>query len=538
MTRSGRLLLAAASLSLSLAAADFVSEGNLWWEHIQFLADDKLEGRNTGSDGYITAARYVAGKFDAYGLKAAGTSGYEQPVKFETRTLVESGSAVSLIRDGKEESLQLTPPNADVQLNPRGEAASVTAPMVFVGYGMVIPEAKYNDLAGRDLKGKIAVYVNAPGPAVISGNLKSHYGSAVERWAAYKKAGAVGIATIMNPRVPGPDANGRAVGRGGAPAAPQPSVTLADADLRETTGQLVALGITRAGGEKFFAGSGHTFASILKAAAANEPLPTFPLAGTLSAKTAVTTGTMDSPNVIGILPGSDPKLKNEYVVFSAHLDHLGIGRPVNGDNLYNGAMDNASGVASVLEVARLFKESGVKPRRSIIFLAVTGEEKGELGSRYFAFHPTVPFDKIVADVNLDMFLPLYDLKVLEVQGLSESSLGDVIRSAAKNAGVEVQTDREPDQNRFIRSDQYSFIRRGVPSLSFKFGYEFGSPEEKIRTNWVKNIYHKPADDLNQPVDKTSAARFDRIIFDLLQRVGNKTARPKWNQESFFKRFAM
>jgi hypothetical protein len=526
------LFLAAASLT----AADYAAEGKLWWAHIQFLADDKLEGRNTGTEGYRQAAAYVAGKFETFGLKPGGLSGYEQPVKFETRTLVEAESSLALMRDGQTETLKLGAAN-DAQLNSRGEAASITAPMVFVGYGMMIPEANHNDLAGLDLKGKIAAYVNAAGPVTASGNLKSHYSSGVERWAAFKKAGAVGIAIIANPRMPTPNPAAPASGRGGTPAPPQAVMSLADPNLRENMGEQVAIAITKTGGEKFFAGSGHTFESILKAAAANEPLPGFPLAVTVEAKTAVTTGVAEAPNVVGILSGSDPKLKDEYVVFSAHLDHLGIGRAVNGDNLYNGAMDNASGVASVLEVARLFKESGVKPKRSVIFLTMTGEEKGELGSRYFASRPTVPVSNIVADINLDMFLPLYDLKVLEVQGLAESTLGDVVRVAAKSVGVDVQTDREPDQNRFIRSDQYSFIRRGIPSLAFKFGYEFGSPEEKIRTEWVKTIYHKPADDLNQPVDKDSAAKFDRIIFDLIQRVADNPERPKWKDDSFFRRFA-
>ena len=246
---------------------------------------------------------------------------------------------------------------------------------------------------------------------------------------------------------------------------------------------------------------------------------------------------LEAPNVIGLLPGSDPALGNEYVIMSAHLDHVGVGRPVEGDNIYNGAMDDASGIASVLEIARVMKETGAKPKRSIIFLAVTAEEKGELGSRYFAAHPTVPLKNIVADINLDMFLPLYPLKVIEVQGLTESSLGGPIRAAAKELGVDVQTDREPEQNRFIRSDQYSFIREGIPSLAFKFGYEFGSPEEKIRQTWVRDRYHKPSDDLSQPVDTAAAALFDRVIADLLERVADDPARPEWNQDSFFKRFA-
>jgi hypothetical protein len=532
-------------LALSVFAADYAAEGKLWWAHVRFLADDKLEGRNTGSEGYRQAVAYVAGQFDRMGLRPAGTSSYEQPVEFETRTLVPDQSSLALVRGDIAEELK---PGQDATLSSRGEASDpVTAPMVFVGYGLSIPEANYNDLAGLDLHGKIAVYVNAPGPVSASPNVKSHYSSAVERWTALRVAGAIGVATIANPRLPSPGAaqdasssagGGTGGGRvAGAAPAPQPTVSLADPSLRETAGMQVSLAITRAGGENFFAGSGHTYESIMKLVADNQPLPTFPLAAFLRVKTTFTTSAMEASNVVATLPGSDPKLKDEYVVFSAHLDHLGIGRPVNGDALYNGAMDNASGVASVLEVARLFTEAGVKPKRSILFLTVTGEEKGELGSRYFAAHPTVPFRQIVADINLDMFLPLYKLRFLEVQGLAESSLGDMVKDAAKDEGVEVQTDREPDQNRFIRSDQYSFIRRGIPALAFKFGYEFGSPEEKIRQDWVKTIYHRPADDLNQPVDLESAAKFDRIIFGLLRRVADDPARPHWKDDSFFRRFA-
>ena len=527
--------------AVSLFAVDYAAEGNLWWAHMQFLADDKLEGRNTGTEGYRKAVAYVAGQFDKLGLKPAGTSGYEQPVKFETRTLVPDESGMALVTDGKAEALVS---GQEATLSSRGEASgTVTAPMVFVGYGLNIPEANYNDLKDLDLHGKVAVYVNGLGPVQASGNVKSHYGSAVERWAALRAAGAIGVATIANPRVaaPGADANanagraGRGAGRGAQ--TPQPSFVLADPALRETAGMKISMAIARGGGEKFFAGSGHTYESIMKLASENQPLPAFPLRASLEVKAAFTTATMEASNVVAMLPGSDSKLKDEYVVFSAHLDHLGVGRPVNGDSINNGAMDNASGVASVLEVARLFKESGVKPKRSLIFLTVAAEEKGELGSRYFAARPTVPFKQIVADINLDMFLPLYKLKVLEVQGLVESTLGDVVKQAAKEEGVEVQTDREPDQNRFIRSDQYSFIRQGVPALAFKFGYEFGSPEEKIRTEWVKTIYHKPSDDLNQPIDKESAARFDRIIFGLMKRVADDPARPHWKDDSFFKRFA-
>jgi Zn-dependent M28 family amino/carboxypeptidase len=252
----------------------------------------------------------------------------------------------------------------------------------------------------------------------------------------------------------------------------------------------------------------------------------------------VTRETFENSNVADIFEGSDPKLKTEYVVMTSHLDHVGIGRAVNGDAIYNGAMDDASGVASMIEIARMLTTSRAVTKRSIIFVAVAAEEKGLLGSRYFAAHPTVPFERIVANINLDMFLPLYPLEVIEVQGLVESSLGESARAAARSHGVDVQTDREPEQNRFIRSDQYSFIRRGIPALAFKFGYEAGSPEQTIRLNWVRDRYHQPSDDVTQPVDLEAAARFNRVIMTLLQRVADDPARPTWNADSFFRRFAI
>jgi Zn-dependent M28 family amino/carboxypeptidase len=515
-------------------AADYAAEGKLWWSHIQVLADDQLEGRNIGTPGFSKAVQYVETHFEKLGLKPAGTSGYLQPVRFETRRIAET--TVELLRDGVAEKVE----PADAILSSRGDPSPlVEAPMVFVGYGMSIPEAHYDDLAGIDLKGKIAVYVNAPAPVDVPGNVKSHFSSGAERWAVLKRAGAIGIATLQNPRpnAPTPPAPQGAEGGRGGRGAPQPSVVLAEKALQDNAGQLVSLTITRRGAGKFFAGSGHTLDEIEELVKANQPLPHFPLTASLRARATVERGAMEAPNVAGLYPGADSRLKNEYVIMSAHLDHLGVGRAVNGDTIYNGAMDDASGIASMLEVARLLKESGGKPKRSILFVAVTGEEKGELGSRYFASHPTVPARGIVADINLDMFLPLYALKVIEVQGLTESTLGEQVRAAAKALGVDVQTDREPEQNRFIRSDQYSFIRNGIPSLAFKFGYEFGSPEEKIRRDWVRDRYHKPSDDLAQPVDTDAAALFDRVIAALVQRVADDSARPRWNEDSFFKRFA-
>ena len=550
------VLLLFAAAPLLATAVDYAAEGKLWWAHIQFLADDKMQGRNVGTPEFQQAVQYVSGQFQKFGLKPAGTSGYLQPIKFESRKLVQEKSSLTLIRDGKEEPLAL---GAEATLSARADLApKLEAPMVFVGYGLVIPEAHWDELAGLDLKGKIAVYVSAPGPAEASAPVKSHLGSAAERWRVLHEAGASGVATLAaggrggagaagrggppaDGAAPGADTAAAAAGRGaaagaGGRGAPQPSISLADPSLSETAGMGVSLAITARGADKLFAGSGHTFAEIQALARDNKPLPHFPLTGTLRSQATIEHDTLDSTNVVGMVPGTG-KLKDEYVILSAHLDHVGVGRPVNGDAIYNGAMDDASGIATILEVARMLKESKFKLKRSVIFLAVTAEEKGELGSRYFAAHPTVPFNKIVADINLDMFLPLYPLKVIEVQGLMESTLGDTVKTAAAADGVEVQIDQEPAENRFIRSDQYSFIRRGVPALAFKFGYQPGSPDETTRKNWVRDRYHKPSDDLTQPIDTAAAAKFDRIILRLMETVANDAARPSWHTDSFFKRFA-
>jgi Zn-dependent M28 family amino/carboxypeptidase len=283
-----------------------------------------------------------------------------------------------------------------------------------------------------------------------------------------------------------------------------------------------------------FAGSGHTFQEILAALNTDKPLPHFPLAVKVHARVGLTRSNVKSQNVVGLLPGSDPKLKKEYVVVSAHLDHLGIGSPVNGDRIYNGAMDDASGDASLIEIARALKNS--KPKRSILFLSVTGEEKGELGSQYFAAHPTVS-GPLVADLNMDMYLPLFPLKYLEVQGLDESTLGDDIRAVAALAGVQVQADKEPEHNRFIRSDQYSFIKKGVPALAFKFGWLPGTPQEKTFKAWYAERYHAPSDDLSQPVDLAAAAQFNAILEKLALRIADADHRPEWKATSFFRRFA-
>jgi Zn-dependent M28 family amino/carboxypeptidase len=320
----------------------------------------------------------------------------------------------------------------------------------------------------------------------------------------------------------------------------EPSMDLVGEKFSDTPGQQFGAGVNPAHAEQFFAASGHTFAEMLALADQGKPLPRYPLHIRIRATEHMKVSQVESQNVIGVLPGSDPVLKDEYVVFGAHLDHLGIGSAVpgdtKGDRIYNGAMDDGSGIASLIEIANIAKLENLHPKRSILFVAVTGEEKGLLGSQFFTAAPTVPFKNIVADINMDMYLPLFPLKSLAVMGLEESTLGGDIRAVGEKAGVSVQPDPEPQRNLFIRSDQYSFIKQGVPALTFKFGYAKGSPEEELAKDWLRERYHAPSDDLQQPVDKAAAAKYNRIMLDLGMRVADASARPHWNADSFFKRF--
>jgi len=520
-----KITIVAASLALIAASAP---DGARWWSYVEFLASDKLEGRNTGSEGHRKAAAYVAAEFERNGLKPAGVEGYIQPVKFNTLKLDESRCSLALVRGSVEKSVTL---GEDAMIGARVDPApSVQAKLVFVGYGLRVPEIGYDDFAGADTQGKIAVYV-AGAPSTLSGALSAHYQSGAERWKTLKAAGIIGAVSIANPKHMDIPWSRQASNRS------QATMTLAAPGTNESEGEKITVTWNPAHADDLFAGTGHTFDELLALAEAGKPLPHFDLPATLKAKTAVIRGEVVSQNIAAVYPGSDPALKNEYVVMSAHIDHLGVGTPVNGDAIFNGAMDNAAGVATVLDTAANLKATKPKVRRSILFLIVTGEEKGLLGSKYFAGNPTVPANAIVANINTDMFLPLYPLKRLTVYGLDESTLGDDVRAVAKDMGIAVQLDPEPERNSFIRSDQYSFILRGIPALAMKDGYAKGSPEEIVFKSWLTERYHAVTDDLQQPVDKMAAATFDLLAARLLERVANEGSRPTWKSDSFFRRYA-
>jgi len=520
------LLLAITALS-QLAPTHF--DGKTWWGYVKVLAADDMQGRETGSKELLNAEAYVVTQLKQEGLQPAGRNGYYQPVKFMSRQIVEQDSSLALVHDRKTEPLTL---GDDAFFSSRVDLApSVEAPLVFVGWGLSVPEKNYDDLVGLDLKGKVAVLINGS-PSELPGALSAHYQPSAERWKALHKAGAIGTIGIPNPASMDIPWSRMSLNR------THVTMTLADPKFNDTDGAKLYVTFNPAKADILFAGSGHGWREIVDAAKQRKQLPRFPLAVSIKAKAKLEKHEIESNNVVAKLPGSDPQLKNEYVVLSAHIDHIGVGQPVNGDSIYNGAMDNASGSAVLLDIAASLNKSRDQPKRSILFLFVTAEEKGLLGSRYFTAYPTVNRKAIVADINTDMFLPILPLKVLTVWGLAESDMGDDARQVADARGIQVQADPEPQRNVFIRSDQYNFIRHGIPALMMGIAPDPNSPEQKqLFRDWLTHRYHAPSDDLDQPVDLSSAAQYEEVVRGLLIKVADQQQRPEWKSDSFFRRYA-
>jgi len=503
-------------------------EARRWLEHVRYLASDAMRGRQTGSPEHRQAAEYVAAQFRALGLEPGANGSYLQPVSFVSRRVREAGCTLDLVFPDRIERLVL---GQDVTLQMSCEAAdSIEAPMVFIGYGLSVPEQGYDDLAHADLKGRIAVYIQG-GPASVTEPRRSQAQSSSERWAHVREAGAIGLIGIRNPH--------RGEGNWERSAAQRfsPAMSLADADLDERAGQRFGANFNAERAQKLLAGSGHFVADLIALADTQAALPVFPLVPRMRARVTYDRTIVESQNVVAVLPGRDPALKGEYVVLTAHLDHLGVGTPVDGDSVFNGAMDNASGIASLIEVARALAPQAKRPARSVLFVCVTGEEKGLLGSYYFSHHPAVPIASIVADLNVDMVLPIVPLKHLLVHGEGESDLGDRAREDARAAGIAVLPDPEPQRNLFIRSDQFNFIRAGVPAIAFSAAAVPGSDEDSTLHAWTRRRYHQPSDDLAQPMIPGAAGDLIRYVTRLTADVANAPARPRWKEASFFKRYA-
>jgi Zn-dependent M28 family amino/carboxypeptidase len=526
------LLLPLALLSAAAVAqppAPQSERARAWWATVSTLAADDMQGREAGSDGHRRASDLVARRFAALGLEPAGENGtFFQAVHLEERRFVPDASSAALVSGGTNAPLALP---GDILFRIAGgpPPERVDAPLVFIGYGFHLPEAGHDDFAGLDLRGKVAVVVNGQGPASLSGALKSH--ARADRARQLLAAGAVGVITI-NP-VGGDEQPWTATSRLATAAGMYP----ADAAIRGLRAPFLTAVLKPASAARLFAGSGHDFAAISIEARAGRPIAGFALAPRLAATLVTTTRAVESRNVVARLPGRDARLRREHVLLTAHLDGLGTGTPVNGDSIYNGALDNAAGVAALLDIAGRYRSERARPRRSILFVAVTGEEKGLLGSRWFARAPTVPRASIVADLNYDMALPLFPLRSIIALGTDESSLGADARAVGTSMNLPVAPDPFPERNSFIRSDQYSFIEEGVPALAFKFGFAAGTPEAATEIAWRRDIYHSPQDDPSQRVWADDEIRLHDFMAALAFRIANADARPRWNDDSFFRRFA-
>jgi Zn-dependent M28 family amino/carboxypeptidase len=525
------LLLLPLALSACVTArgpASVADRAASWWGDVETLAADGMEGRAAGSEGHRRASDLVAGRFAALGLEPAGDAGsYFQTMRFEERRILPEGTEAALVTGAAAAPLHL-PDDMVTRVAGAPPPESLDAPLVFIGYGMHLPEAGHDDFAGVDFTGKIAVVIGG-GPAALSGALKSH--ARAERARLLARRGALGLITLGTAaQLEQPWAN---VARASA----QPGMYPADPNMRTIASPFLTASINPAAAERLFAGSGHSFAEVAALADASRPVPGFALAPRLRARIATETRQVTSRNVVARLRGRDPRLRAEHVVLTAHLDGLGIGAPVAGDTVYNGALDNAAGVSALIDIAGQYRRQRVRTRRSILFVALTGEEKGLLGSRWFARAPSVPRASIVANLNYDMALPLFPLTSITILGLEESSIGAEARAVSEATGLPLAPDPFPDRNSFVRSDQYSFIEEGIPAVAFKFGFAAGTPQAETERAWRRDRYHGPSDDAAQTVFREDEIRLHDFIAALALRIADADARPRWNADSFFRRFA-
>jgi len=516
-------------LGVAQKTAKPLFDGKSWWDHVKVIADDSMEGRETGSLGLRKAEAYAVERLRHAGLEPAGTDGYYQKIKFVQRQIDEKNSFAFLTSEGQPSAVSL---GEDAYFSTRVEGTDqeISAALVFAGNGLQVPENNVDELAGLDLRGKVVVYL-AGSPSTVPSSLAAHYGGLAQRWNHYADRGAVGMIGIPNPASMDIPWSRLSLNRA------HPSMDLADPEFNEVADLKISMIFNPESAERLFAGSGHTFKDIAELARERNLLPHFDLKVSLKARAAIQKISLESANIVAKLPGTDETLKKDYVVLSAHIDHIGIGEPVNGDKIYNGAMDDGSGTAAVLDIAASLKQHPAKLKRSVLFLLVTAEEKGLLGSKYFAAHPTVDAKSIVADINMDMFLPIVPLKILRVQGINDSTLGERAAAIAQSFGVQAVPDPEPLRNLFVRSDQYNFIRHGIPSVIMDVFYEPNSPDAKIFKDWLTQRYHAPSDDVQQPVNLASAALYEEIVRRLLVDTANTSERPQWKPDSFFGRYA-
>lgn len=497
-------VLALAGCASTPSAPD--AETSAWWRTTAALSGDDMEGRDTGSRGYDRAAAYTANRFKRAGLLPAGENGtYFQRLSFDDIEVVAEGTSIAVtFAGGATHSLRFL---HEVSVTPSWSMArTLSAPLVFRGY------CAPADLG--DVRGDIVVCFGTRriGQPLIAAQLE-----------AVTAAGAIGMIRV--------DDRDFSIEPPRWPLAYARIVATRDGSPREKS--IPVMRMAAASFEKIAAGSDRDGTAILAQGGRGEPMASFDLGARLEARFATRERSYTSDNVLAVLPGTDPTLVKEPVLLIAHLDGYGYGTPVDGDRLYNGALDDAAYVATLITFADLRKGRGF--RRPLVFAAVTAEEKGMLGSRWLAAHPTAAAPTPIAVLNLDQLRPLYPLKILTTLGLDDSTLGQTVRDIAGPLGIEVRPDAEPDRNLMRRTDHWPFMQRGVPAVSFLFGFDPGDSHAQARyRDWYENRYHAPQDDITTPIDFAAQAKFHRFFFALTAAVANADERPRWLPGSAWK----
>jgi hypothetical protein len=492
---------------------------------ITYLADDKLKGRAPGSEGYQMAVDYVIDQLKAANVKPAGENNtWLQKVRLRKAFIKNASLSIT-----GQKSVAAIPRSFVIYPNPVVDTVKLTAGLVFVGYGISEPALGYDDYAGIDVKGKVVIIMRGS-PEKFSSSVAAHVMNSTQILKVAAEHGAVGV------MIGSADSTARMgnVSRGVYSVMDNKG----DVAISRTyySKQLSVYGsLGYALFNSLVKQSGKDLQQIPAKLKAGQP-NSFAINAGVNISYRSTYQDILSYNVIGKVEGSDSKLKKEYVVHSAHLDHLGIGTPVQGDSIYNGAHDNASGVASVISIAKIYSGIKVKPKRSILFVLMTGEELGDLGSGYFAKHPTVPGKRLVADVNTDMPTIIAPLLSITALGAEHSSLANQVAQAAGYFNLDVEPDPEPAQARFTRSDQYSFVVQGIPALHIKYGSKTADGKNNLNdivAPWRAKYYHKPQDDINGIFDFEAGKKYAQLNFLIGYLVAQDTARPTWNAGDIF-----
>ncbi|MCR9225733.1 MAG: M28 family metallopeptidase [Hyphomonas sp.] len=517
--------------SVSSAEAVSANKSNIEAD-MRFLASDDLEGREAGTPGYDTAAQYVADRMAALGVTPAGTDGsffQTVPLQRSYRVAEDLALEIQFAETGETLSLQ---ENVDYIMNgsTQSEFDSISANAVFVGFGIVAPDLGRDDYEGLDVEGKIVVTLSGT-PKGIQTEERAFYGS--QKTVEASKRGAIGVVSLETPTRETVYSFARLVGEGRLDSA-RMSWLFPDGTPFSRAPSLRATGyLSLAGGRKMIEGAGKDFDALMATAEAEGgAVQGFDLPYQISMSQRSTLDTVESDNVIGLIEGSDPELKNEIIVLTAHLDHIGVSKSFEEDKINNGALDNAAGVSTLLEVARMMIE-GDRPRRSVMLLIVTAEEKGLLGAQYFAQNPTVDVARLVGNVNLDMPVLTYEFEDVVAFGSDRSTIAAAVSSAAQEMSMQLSPDPFPDQGLFTRSDHFRLVEIGVPSIFLATGTANGGDAawaEHFATN-----YHRPSDDMNNDISFDAAAKFAEVNARIALTLANADERPLWLKDDFFAR---